>query len=96
MRSITVTGRCPVRKACIAVTICVSGTPVSGDTGVFPDAAAGWQPEQELAPGGASAVIAVVAVIIPIAIPAIACSDRNATTPAAERAWVRLLPRADG
>ena len=58
MRSITVAGRCPARKACIAATISAAGRPTRRGTGVCTAALAAWQPEQELAPGGASAAAA--------------------------------------
>ncbi len=54
MRSITVAGRCPARKACISVTISAERRPTRRTTGVGTAALAEWQPEQELAPGGAS------------------------------------------
>src|SRR5438132_12331019 len=84
MRSITVVGRCPARKACIAVTISTAGRPARRGTGVCTAALAAWHPEQELAPGGASAAAALAgpASDTSKANPAIAC--RN-TVPAFTR-----------
>src|SRR5258708_7864978 len=59
MRSITVEGRLPDLKSCIAVTSCAASRPASRGTVVSTERAAGWQPEQELAPGGASAADAM-------------------------------------
>ena len=56
MRSITVDG--PLARLGTSAsrsTICAASRPISRGTGVSTHAAAGWQPEQELAPGGASA-----------------------------------------
>src|SRR6266478_6120139 len=55
MRSITVAGVCPDLNACIAATMSAGLRPTSRDTVVCAVRAAGWQPEQERAPGGASA-----------------------------------------
>src|SRR5262249_60472788 len=55
MRSITVDGRWPERKACIASTVSAALRPCSGGTDVSTPLRAGWQPEQELAPGGGTA-----------------------------------------
>ena len=54
MRPITVDATCPDLNACIAAVISPGLRPASRGTLVStrPD---GWQPEQELAPGGASA-----------------------------------------
>jgi hypothetical protein len=54
----TVAGRWPERNACTAVTISAGLRPVSRSTGVSTDRDPGWQPEQDEAPGGASAAIA--------------------------------------
>src|SRR5260370_19269930 len=59
MRSIAAAGRCPARKACISVTIAGGGRPTRRATGVGSAALAEWQPEQELAPGGASGATAL-------------------------------------
>src|SRR5262249_57815590 len=63
MRSITVAGRWPARNAFIAAVISVAGRPPRRGTGVATDALAAWQPEQELAPGGASAATATLPII---------------------------------
>src|ERR1700730_8572051 len=55
MRSITVAGRWPERNACTAATMSAGLPPISRLTGVSTDRDAGWQPEQDEAPGGASA-----------------------------------------
>src|SRR5579863_3556459 len=53
-----VEGRWPERNACIAVTISAALCPMSRPAGVSTAREAGWQPEQEEAPGGASAAVA--------------------------------------
>src|SRR5262249_1352232 len=58
MRSITVAGRCPLRKACMAATIVPTSCPASRGTGVSTFTPAGWHPEHDTAPGGASAACA--------------------------------------
>jgi hypothetical protein len=50
--------RWPVRNACMAVTISAGARPTNRATGVSTERDAGWQPEHEDAPGGASAAIA--------------------------------------
>src|SRR6516165_8600709 len=55
MRSITVAGRAPLRNACMAATIAAGSLPESRGTGVSMPACAGWQPEHDMAPAGASA-----------------------------------------
>src|SRR6266516_1961018 len=55
MRSITVDGRCPDLNACMAATMSAGLRPVSGGTVASAVRAGAWQPEQESAPGGASA-----------------------------------------
>jgi hypothetical protein len=55
MRSITVDGVCADLKACIAVTIDAGSRPMSRGIVVFTEGDVAWQPEQERAPGGASA-----------------------------------------
>src|SRR5262245_27594405 len=54
MRSITVDGSCPDLNACIAVTMSAGLRPISRGTVVSTDFDAEWQPEQDVAPGGAS------------------------------------------
>src|SRR6266481_1129805 len=61
IRPMTVEGRSSERKASIAATISSGSRPRIRGTGVFTVALAGWQPEQELAPGGASAAAALTA-----------------------------------
>ena len=58
MRPITVAGRSPERKACIAAAIAAGFCPRSGGTFVSAEALGGWHPEHEDAPGGASAAAA--------------------------------------
>src|SRR6266852_6600049 len=55
MRSITVDGRWPDLNASIAATMSPGLRSMSRGTVVSTDWAAGWQPEQDMAPGGASA-----------------------------------------
>src|SRR5262249_33120818 len=55
MRSITVDGTWPDFNAAIAATMSAGLRPMSRGTVVCAVRAAGWQPEQERAPGGASA-----------------------------------------
>src|SRR6266511_2973012 len=55
MRSITVAGRCRDLNACMAATMSAGLRPVSGATVASAVRAGAWQPEQERAPGGASA-----------------------------------------
>src|SRR6516225_4097862 len=55
MRSITVDGTCPDLNACMAATMSAGLRPMSRGTVVCAVRAAGWQPEQERTPGGASA-----------------------------------------
>jgi len=62
IRAITVDGRSPERKACIAATISAGSRPRSGGTFASADALGGWQPEHEIAPGGGSAAAAAVAI----------------------------------
>src|SRR5262249_34780615 len=54
-RFITVDGTCPDLKPCIAVTMSAGLRPISRGTVVSTKRAVGWQPEQDAAPGGASA-----------------------------------------
>src|SRR5262245_54584940 len=63
-RLITVDGICPDLKPCIAVTMSAGLRPTRRGTVVSTKRAAGWQPEQEAAPGGASAGPAAKAVPI--------------------------------
>ena len=63
MRSITVAGRWPARNAFIAAVISVAGRPAKRGAGVSTEAVAAWQPEQELAPDGASAAEATLPII---------------------------------
>src|SRR5206468_5101442 len=58
IRPMTVEGRSPERKASMAPMISSGLRPRIGGTGVSTAALAGWQPEQELAPGGGPAAIA--------------------------------------
>src|SRR3989442_2293743 len=51
----TVAGRWPARNACICATSSAALRPASRGTAVSTPALAGWQPEHEVAPGGASA-----------------------------------------
>src|SRR5690242_21165749 len=53
-RGMIVPGRVPPRKARISSAIRAAGRPASRGTGVSTAALAAWQPEQELAPGGAA------------------------------------------
>src|SRR5271169_6039500 len=55
MRSMTVAGRAPLRNACTAVMIAAASCPTSRGTGVTTLGFAGWQPEHDSAPAGASA-----------------------------------------
>src|SRR5262245_45035971 len=61
MRSITVDGRCPDLNACMAATMSAGLRPVSGATAASAVCAGAWHPEQESAPGGASAGLAAEA-----------------------------------
>src|SRR5437588_6602077 len=61
MRSITVDGSCPDLNACIAAVISAGLRPMSRGTAEFTVRAAGWQPEHDKAPGGASAALAASA-----------------------------------
>ena len=68
IRPITVEGRSPERKACIAAMISSGLRPTIRGTGVATAALAGWQPEQEAAPGGGPAAIAtplITSAIVP-------------------------------
>src|SRR5262245_10500038 len=60
MRSITVAGRLPVRNSVMAVVIWAASRPLRRGTGVATPDVAGWQPVQDEAPGGASAVWAML------------------------------------
>jgi hypothetical protein len=62
IRAITVDGRSPERKACIAATISAGSRPRSGGTFASADALGGWQPEHEIAPGGGSAAAEAFAI----------------------------------
>src|SRR5262249_23283042 len=55
VRAITGDGTLPRFNACIAATMSAGLRPMSRGTVVCAVRAAGWQPEQERAPGGASA-----------------------------------------
>src|SRR4051812_39956482 len=55
IRSMMVPGRWPDLKSAIWLTISAAGRPASGGTGVPAFGLAAWQPEQDAAPGGASA-----------------------------------------
>jgi hypothetical protein len=55
IRSITVEGTCPDLKACMAAMMSAGVRPTSLGTAASAVRADGWQPEQESAPGGASA-----------------------------------------
>src|SRR3954451_18821544 len=55
IRPITGEGSCPDLNASIAVTMSAGVRPLSRGTAVSAALVAGWQPEQERAPGGASA-----------------------------------------
>src|SRR5690349_8989272 len=61
MRFITVAGVVPARKPCIAVTMAPGSRPMRRGTSVLTALEVAWQPEQERAPGGASASPAEVA-----------------------------------
>jgi hypothetical protein len=93
MRSITVAGRCPERNACIAVTISTAERPARRGTGVCTAAFAAWHPEQELAPGGASAAAALAgpARDMSKANTVIACRNTVKPLPAAESRQARQL-----
>jgi hypothetical protein len=58
MRPITVDGRSPERKASIAATMAAASWPRKGGTFVSAEAAGGWQPEHDVAPGGGAAAAA--------------------------------------
>src|SRR5579871_4740821 len=53
-----VEGRSPERNACIAMTISAALCPIRRPAGVSTVRESGWQPEQDEAPGGASAAAA--------------------------------------
>ncbi len=58
-RSMMVAARCPLRNSCSAATVLAGSRPIRRG-GVESSVALGeWQPEQDSAPGGASAAIAV-------------------------------------
>src|SRR5262245_4195227 len=61
MRSITVAGSCPDLNACIAVTMSAGLRPTNRGTVLSTPRPDGWQPEQDMAPGGASAAAAALA-----------------------------------
>ncbi len=89
MRSITVACCCPVRKACIVVMISAAGRPARRGTGVCTSALAAWQPEHDLAPGGASTAAALT---VPPndasnTKPRIACRSTAQTRQADFRSW---------
>jgi hypothetical protein len=60
---ITVEGRSPLRKACIAAMISAGWSPTIRGIEVFTSLLSGWQPEQEDAPGGGPAVTAELVAI---------------------------------
>src|SRR5260370_19966489 len=82
MRSITVPGRWPERNACTAATVSAGLPPISRLTGVSIDRDAGWQPEQDDAPGGASAAMAPN-------------GSNSRTSPTAVRLKIMRAPRED-
>ena len=63
IRSMTVAGRAPERKSCMARTIAARSSPASRGTGDATRVDAGWQPEHATAPAGGSADAATAAAI---------------------------------
>src|SRR5262245_54216431 len=55
IRSITVDGTCPALNACMTATMSAGLRPISRGTAASAVCVDAWQPEQERAPGGASA-----------------------------------------
>src|SRR5262249_15029449 len=93
MRSITVDGTWPDLNACMAATMSAGLRPVSRGTVVCAVRAAGWQPEQDSAPGGASAGPAAEACPIKVKTKAIAVTTRVAFMSGLPNArWRRLTP----
>src|SRR5262249_743105 len=97
MRPITVEGSCPDLKPCMAATRSAGSRPASRGTDVSTNRLAGWQPEQEDAPGGgASAAEAGGCCATQIGSNVAAVAKRLISNQAPPANWPRARAEEDG